>query len=98
MGGLSYISEKYSSYLDVGSGVWLQDPSHHPQQHRTSADSAELSEFASIMRSTAPFIHNMVLNDPRLNMNSISRPSPFPPFLNLRQENNHVQQPPFLFS
>lgn len=77
----------------------FRTPTHHlQQQQRTSTDSAELSEIESIMRSTAPFIHNMVLNDPRLSMNNISRPSSFPPFLNLRQENNHVQQPPLLFS
>lgn len=85
-------------YNNNNNNSGFRTPSHHPQQQRTSADSAELSEIASIMRSTAPFIHNMALNDPRLSMNSISRPSPFPPFLNLRQENNHVQQPPLLFS
>ncbi|KAH9289780.1 hypothetical protein KI387_033897 [Taxus chinensis] len=67
-------------------------------QQRTSADSSEVSDIASIIRGSS-FVQNLVLNDPRLTMNNSinARPSPFPPFLNLRQEHT-IQPPPFLFS
>lgn len=72
------------------------------QQQRTSPDSTELSDIASIIRGS-PFMQNLVLNDPRLPMNNNNnninpRPCPFPPFLNLRHDNPIQQPPPFLFS
>eukprot|EP01018_Ginkgo_biloba_P022326 Gb_32549 [translate_table: standard] len=75
----------------------FRPPNHHMQQQR---DTADLSEIASIMRSS-PYIQNLVLNDPRFSINNI-RSSALPSFANLRPDNhNHVhtqQQPPFLFS
>ncbi|XP_057845034.2 protein FEZ isoform X2 [Cryptomeria japonica] len=71
----------------------------HHQQQRTSADSTDMSDIASIIKGSS-FMQNLVLNDPRLTMNNSFNPrnNPFPTFLNQRQENPIQPPPPFLFS